>query len=503
MLTNRIKRKKNGYWTKEACRKEAVKCKTRSEFMRKYGSAYAVAVRNGWLVKICSHMAYLKTPDGFWTKETCQGVALKCNTRSEFIRKYSGAYDAARNNGFIDDICSHMTSIYQPDWTKQSCTKEALIYNTKSEFRNNSSAYSAAHKKGWIDEICKHMKRIGNRRNKLIYAYEFPDKAVYIGLTYNINDRQSHRDHDEKDAVTKHKKRTKLNPIIKLLTDYMSVDEAIKAESKYIQKYVGKGWKILNRAKGGAIGGNEIKWTYDACKELALKCKNRSEFYKKSSGASHAALVNGWIDEIFSHMKRLINPNGTWTKKACWREALKYLSRKDFAIGTAGAYQSARQNCWLNEICSHMIVKQKPIGYWTNENCRNEAFKYKSKVEFRKKNSSAYSIAGRNGWLNEVCKHMTKPKPILKWTKEECQKESLKYISRKKFAKGSSGAYSAALKKGWIDEVCSHMQRLLKSKNYWTKDECQEEAAKYKTRSEFRSKSSSAYSIAVKNNWLI
>jgi hypothetical protein len=149
-----------------------------------------------------------------------------------------------------------------------------------------------------------------------------------------------------------------------------------------------------------------------------------------------------------------------------------------------------------------MIVEQKPIGYWTKENCRQEALKYKSKVEFGKKNLSAYSIAGRKGWIDEICKHMTKPQPIVKWTKEECQKESLKYNSRKKFAKGSSGAYSAALKKGWIDEVCSHMPRLSKPKHYWTKEVCQEEALKYKSRSEFANKNSSAYSIACRNNWL-
>ena len=59
---------------------------------------------------------------------------------------------------------------------------------------------------------------------------------------------------------------------------------------------------------------------------------------------------------------------------------------------------------------------------------------------------------------------MVRPKSFnLKWSKEAVANEALKYRSRKSFSKGSGGAYSAALKKGWIDEVCSHMKQLLKA----------------------------------------
>ena len=39
-----------------------------------------------------------------------------------------------------------------------------------------------------------------------------------------------------------------------------------------------------------------------------------------------------------------------------------------------------------------------------------------------------------------------------------------------------------------------------KENGFWTKDQCLKEAIKYKTRSEFSIGSSSAYSIAKKNN---
>lgn len=44
-----------------------------------------------------------------------------------------------------------------------------------------------------------------------------------------------------------------------------------------------------------------------------------------------------------------------------------------------------------------------------------------------------------------------------KWSKEKCQEEALKYKHKIDFKKNSKGAYSASLKNGWKDEICSHM----------------------------------------------
>ena len=47
-----------------------------------------------------------------------------------------------------------------------------------------------------------------------------------------------------------------------------------------------------------------------------------------------------------------------------------------------------------------------------------------------------------------------------KWTKEKCQEEALKYNHKIDFKKNSKGAYPASLSNGWISEICSHMTPL-------------------------------------------
>ena len=75
-------------------------------------------------------------------------------------------------------------------WTFEKCREEAIKFNRKIDFlKANKLAYHASYKKGWLDKICTHMEISGDKYNRCIYAYEFEDRCVYIGLTYNLNDR--------------------------------------------------------------------------------------------------------------------------------------------------------------------------------------------------------------------------------------------------------------------------------------------------------------------------
>ena len=49
---------------------------------------------------------------------------------------------------------------------------------------------------------------------------------------------------------------------------------------------------------------NNLKWTKEKCKEVALTCKTRTEFREKYSGAVSVATKNDWMDEFCSHMKK-------------------------------------------------------------------------------------------------------------------------------------------------------------------------------------------------------
>jgi hypothetical protein len=294
-----------------------------------------------------------------WTFDRCKDEALKYYTKKDFTKNSGSAYNAAYKNCWLNDICKHMIIFTKPKsyWTFDKCKDEALKYYTKKDFRNYSnSAYQIAKKGKFLDEICTHMILLGNSHNKTIYVYEFSDNHAYIGITYNIIKRNYEHLSDIKSPVYKYINKTNLIPIKKILTNYLV--ENIKAKSLeiyWIDYYKSNNWILLNKAKGGALGGNKIYWTFEKCKEEALKYNTRYLFQKNSGSAYNASLKNEWLNDICKHMIKTQKPTSYWTFDRCKIEALKYNRRFLFQKNSISAYNAAYKKKWLNDICKHMI----------------------------------------------------------------------------------------------------------------------------------------------------
>lgn len=341
---------------------------------------------------------------GYWlNKENCRNEALKYTRISDFKKKSGGAYNSAKSNDWLNDITKHIVSKIKPVryWTIENCKIEAFKYKTRTEFKNKSAgAYGACLSNKWIDEVSAHMIKIGHRYKKCVYVFEFSDNYAYIGITYNIERRKHDRKKCKTDSVTKHIKKTNLIPLFKQLTDYIAVDEAVYLEGDYVQRYLKNGWNILNQSKTGSVGSVR-KWTKERCIEEAKKYNNRADFMCGCGGAYAASKRYGW-DDVLSNIPLRIKHRGYWTKEKCGEEFLKYCTKKELKINSITAYSVAHKNGWIDEFSVHMINGRKPNGYWTKERCISQMKTCKTKKEFRKNYNSAYIIALKNGWMKEI-----------------------------------------------------------------------------------------------------
>lgn len=95
-------------------------------------------------------------------------------------------------------------------------------------------------------------------------------------------------------------------------------------------KYRKDGWNILNKIKGGNLGGTIVKWTKDKCLEVGLKCITRKEFIVNFPGVYISSIKNGWLDEIYSKFENIVKSKNYWTKERCQEESLKYKSKTEF-----------------------------------------------------------------------------------------------------------------------------------------------------------------------------
>jgi predicted GIY-YIG superfamily endonuclease len=254
--------------------------------------------------------------NGYWTKEKCHDIALLYKNRSEFRKNNASAYRTAIARKWLNDICSHMSYVNEY-WNYEKCKIEALKQSSKTDFQKKAKgAHRFANKNGFLDDICSHMIKIGNQEFRCIYAFEFEDNYAYIGLTYNISNREF--DHNKKGPVFKHIIKTNSKYKLVQLTDYIRKKKAQQIEELTIKEYENDGWKLLNKKRISTLGfvrliyddtwwqdrlgGSTIYWTYEKCKEEALKYKHKTEFKKGSGGAFTSSLRNGWYEEICSHM---------------------------------------------------------------------------------------------------------------------------------------------------------------------------------------------------------
>jgi len=170
---------------------------------------------------------------------------------------------------------------------------------------------------------------------------------------------------------------------------------------------------------------------------------------------------------------------GYWTLERCKASALNYTTRSGWEFGAPSAHSIACRNKWLDECCKHMDGKAH--HQWTFEECRASAMNYSTRKEWDIGDKYAYAAARYNKWLDECCGHMDAPRGR-KATLEACKISALKYSTRNEWQKKDQKTHRAACKNKWLDLCCSHMV----SRQSWTFERCKASARNYKTRADWK-----------------
>jgi len=143
-------------------------------------------------------------------------------------------------------------------------------------------------------------------------------------------------------------------------------------------------------------------WDFNNCKEEALKYETTTKFKKNSPSAYSSAKKHNYLNVITTHMKTIKhNPIGYWSFEKCKEEALKYEYKKDFTKNSSVAYTTISKNKWIDTLCSHMIESKKPSGYWTKEKCYESFLTCETMTIFKKEFSRAYSKSYKMNWIKE------------------------------------------------------------------------------------------------------
>ena len=493
-------------WTYASCYKEAQKYKRISDFAKLSPGAYNAAILNGWrkdytwlpLQKVYSYeevfeiaKQYEYKVDFMRNNRGAYDAALRNNWLNDF-------------DWFLDGI--KRTGENHRKWNYETCFKEASKYKTRGEFGTKSGrAYWIAIQNGWMDEytwLKDERFDLINDRIDCVYAYEFSDyHAVYVGRTLISRKKDRDREHlyVRNDAVAKYALKHGIEvPLPKYLEDCLTIKEGAEKEKMWIKKYKENGWHVLNRMKGGSIGSlGKGRWNYKTCMAEAKKYKTLKEFLDNSNGAYQKALKNKWIFEYVWLEDNIRHRREYYTYEKCKELALKYTSTSEFGKEQYGAYNVAKDNNWLNDFT--WLERQFK---WTDKTLLEEAKKYKTRSEFAKEKPGAYEYAVKHSLLDKCIWFNESKKPNGYWTYERCCEESKKYKYRGDYRTGSNGSYKVAIRNGWIDDFTWLKKQKPNIRRVWTEEKSRKEALKYKSTMEFKKGNKSAYKAATRYKWL-
>lgn len=349
-----------------------------------------------------------KKPNNYFNYNRVMAIARRCDDFADFRNNHGSAREAAQANGWIDDVKAILP--HKTYWNRKLVEQEIKDkgYKNKKEFREGSpGAYSHAAKHGFLDEVCKDMEVLGHWGKRKIYVYEFEDGYAYVGLTDNL-DRRNYQHFHGNSPVGRHFRKTGADYEWKIISDWLTKEEAKIREDEMINVYASKGWKMLNRKKGGSLGGGlrEPLYKMDELKAAASTCIQRVEFRRKYPSMYEFLLRHNIKEEVLGHLPAHYFKPLYWTDERLQAEVEKYgYDKKKLRENNPHAYNAICRHGQLEQFFGSRKVYNKER---TEESAVEDCKKYKSVKEVREKDPDLYSYIIHHHIRKECFKDLEK-----------------------------------------------------------------------------------------------
>lgn len=196
-------------------------------------------------------------------------------------------------------------------WTDAELIAVGARYKHKGDWKRSSNrldsaAYQAALARPDVfEQATSHMtpKASPYSGSYTVYAYEFADKHVYVGLTFLPVIRRLQ--HAQRGPVFEHAKVCSSYSLVTLDRGISEPKLVSAVEQHWIDVYTEAGWTLLNQNKAGGLGTvQKTKWTREAILAEALKYQTKQEWIDDSQMSYRIAKREGWFDEASAHMPK-------------------------------------------------------------------------------------------------------------------------------------------------------------------------------------------------------
>lgn len=304
----------------------------------------------------CSRCKYVVVSQKMskWSESKVYETSKKYNSLKAFRENEYACYCYARKNGLIKNM-AWLKRAYK-EINKANTIEESKKYTSRGDFCNGShSHYAYARRHNLLEEMPWLKPKTNNHKEAhCIYAYfDHDNKVFYVGQTMRPKERdKEHRENEKSSVYAYFKGINKDIPAPIYLEGNLQDKQAQVKEDFWLNYYIEKGYKALNRAKTGygcgSLGLCRIKWTKEKIFKEARKYNSSSEFRLKNSSAYQIACRKKWIVEIAEECGWKIRIK--WNKEKCLYYAKQCSGCKEFKKRYQSGYKFACKNKILKEL---------------------------------------------------------------------------------------------------------------------------------------------------------
>lgn len=244
------------------------------------------------------------------------------NNIEEYYKNiYEKYYDIAKRYNNIEDLYNEQ--------------KHAFIIMRKNKWLKDYT---------WLD-IHKQPK------DSVVYAYEFTNNFVYVGLTNCLARRDNQhrtRTYNSKgvlmyDGVIEHSEKYNIEiPKVKILIENITKEESGEEEIKWIKYYKDNGWNVINKNKGGSIGKiyGKTLLTEEQIIDISKNYKTMADMRKYNRSAYNYMVYNNLKLKCFPNAKlQKQKPDRIYTKELIEQTVQKCKYKKDLRNIDYSMYQ--------------------------------------------------------------------------------------------------------------------------------------------------------------------
>ena len=346
--------------------------------------------------------------------------------------------------------------------TKQSCLASAEQHQTKKSWQETDpKMVSAARRHGWYVECTLHMRPLPQGRQRKWTKRKCSKSA-------SIHTNVSEWKENDYPAYTAAKRYGWLTDVTK---HFVPMGNKIKRYVYIIRVrntrlvYVGLSRNIKKRwaAHLSSTRFLEIQ------KELGPDCLRlftcKKLFKAKDAAVLEEKLIREYKSRGFTELNKkkgggLGASSSIWDYNAVSEDAKNYDFIGIWSTESHAAYTAALNNDWIEQLVSSGIIarQNKPRGFWTKERIKNSALEHTTRKKWQDEDPKAYSAASSAGLLNdpEVVGHFVR---AVTWTDEKLIVEVAKFKSLSELRKGSPSAYQVIKKQKRLKDFTSKLKR--------------------------------------------